>query len=87
MRRFAILLLLPLVAVASLAAADQPQPLDPHKPADAIVIVDQLTRQLALPREQAVGLTIAIETLAKAVAPAPAAPAPAPAPVTPAKKD
>lgn len=61
MIRFAVLLLL----AALLPAADQPQQLDPNKPADAVLIVDGLTRQLALPREQAVALTIAIQTLAK----------------------
>lgn len=48
-------------------AADQSQqpaqPLDPNKPADAVLIIDGLTRQLALPRDQAVALTIAIQTL------------------------
>jgi hypothetical protein len=64
--RFLILATLAILATA-LSAADQPPQLDPRKPADAIAIVDGLTRQLALPRDQAVGLTVAIETLAGAV--------------------
>lgn len=65
----------------SLAAADTaPVPLaqrqlDPTKPADALQIVDLLTRHATWPgqdREQIVALERALATLAQAVAPQPA---------------
>jgi hypothetical protein len=60
--RAALLLAL---CLSALLAADQPAPvqLDPSKPADAVLIIDGLTRQLQLPREQAVALTMAIQTV------------------------
>jgi hypothetical protein len=62
------ILALSILSLALLAAADPPQrQLDPRQAADAVVIVDQLTRQLSLPREQAVALTLAIQTLDAAV--------------------
>lgn len=73
-----------------LVAADQPQPrqLDPRQPGDAVVIIDQLTRQVQLPREQAVALTMAIDTLSKlAQADADAKAKAAEHPPAPAKKD
>lgn len=83
-----------LATVAILAAADPaPRQLDPRQPGDAVVIIDQLTRQTSLPREQAVALTMAIDTLAKlaqadADTKAKAAePKPADHPPAPAKKD
>ena len=79
-----LLLLLPL----SLFAEDTPHQLDPSKPADAVLIVDGLTRQLALPRDQGVALTLAIQTLGALVREhAEAKAAPAPAITTPVKKD
>jgi hypothetical protein len=84
--RSTILLTLSL-CLAAASAADQPPQLDPRKPADAVQVVDLLTRQLALPRDQAVGLTVAIETLAGVVREREAAQAKAaePKPVEPAK--
>lgn len=83
MRSIALLIL----SLALLPAADQPQQLDPTKPADAVLIVDGLTRQLSLPRDQAVALTMAIQTLGKLVAADAEAKAKAaePKPVEPAK--
>jgi hypothetical protein len=83
-----ILTLLLIAAISVLAAAEpQPQQVDPRKPADAVVIIDQLTRQLQLPRDQAVALTMAIETLRAAVAPQPEHATPATPPAGPVKKD
>ena len=65
MRRLIPVVIIAALAIALVPAADQPAPvqLDPTKAADAVQIVDGLTRQLALPRDQAVALTIAIQTL------------------------
>ncbi len=58
--------------------AEESRALDPAKPADAVQIIHVLTEKMTLPRDQAVALTRAIETLAK-LAQDHAAPAPAPA--------
>lgn len=60
-------ILLPLLLVAAVAAESAPPQLDPTKPADAVQIVNLLTAKLELPRDQAVALTVAIETLARSV--------------------
>jgi hypothetical protein len=57
---------------AAEAPAAQPVNLDPSKPADAVQIIDVLTRQLTLPRDQAIALTVAIETLRRLAAQPPA---------------
>lgn len=55
--------LLLLVLCSALSAAESVT-LDPRNPVDAVKIVDQLTQQTTLPRDQAVALTMAIQTLA-----------------------
>jgi hypothetical protein len=80
-----LLLAVILSAFASLTAEEQRQ-LDPAKPADAVQIVHLLTEKLTLPRDQAVALTRAIETLARLAEPAPAPAAPAAPTVDPKAK-
>lgn len=60
-----------ILLVAVLAAAEEPRQLDPTKPADAVQIIEILTRDISLPRHQAEALIIAIQTLSKAVEPQP----------------
>lgn len=76
-----------LIFGALLPAADEPRQLDPAKPAEAILIIDGLTRQLNLPRDHAIALTMAIQTVGKLVAADAEAKAKAaePKPVEPAK--
>lgn len=72
--RFALLLLLPL---ATVIAADQSPPstqrqLDPSKPADALVIIDLLTKHATWPgqdRDQVAALERSIATLAALIQP------------------
>lgn len=75
MRRFVLLLLLlPLAHGADQAAPPAQRQLDPSKPADALQIVDVLTRHATWPgqdREQVVALERALATLAQVVAPQP----------------
>ncbi len=77
--------LLALFLFTSLAVAEEQHQLDPAKPADAVQIVQLLTEKMVLPRDQAVSLTLAIQTLAKFTAPAPA-PAPPSSTVDPKAK-
>ena len=64
-----------LALIGMISAADAPPTqLDPTKPADAVQIVDMLTRQATLPRDQAVALTVAIDTLRKLASDKPAVP-------------
>lgn len=80
MRRVVLLALCCLLASA---VAEEQRQLDPMKPADAVVIIDALTQDLALPRRQADAFRVALETLARHVqATTPAAP-PAAATATP----
>lgn len=68
------LCLLPLVAAADAPPAPQQRQLDPTKPADALAIVDLLTRHATWPgqdREQVVALERALATLAGVIAPRP----------------
>jgi len=66
-------LALSLFSLVLLTGADAPTPtprqLNPEVPADAVEIVNVLTRQIALPRDQAMALTVAIDTLRNVVAP------------------
>lgn len=70
-----LLLVLPLAPGADQLAPLAQRQLDPSKPADALQIVDVLTRHATWPgqdREQVVALERALATLAQAVAPQPA---------------
>lgn len=83
-----LLLVLLLVIGAPAAVAEEAQrQLDPNKPADAVEIIHRLTEKMTLPRDQAVALTVAIETLGKlAMNQAKAAVAPPPPTESPDKK-
>lgn len=64
--------ILSLLCCCAIFAEDAPKQLDPHTPADAVQIIDALTQRLQLPRNEAIALTIAIETLRKLATPPPA---------------
>ena len=78
------ILALSILLVAVAIGAEEQRPLDPGKPADALVIIHALTLDVSMPRKHADAFRQALETLARAIEPAPAKPA-EPAPTAPAK--
>ena len=74
-----------LAVVLTAALAEEQRQLDPTKPADALVILDALTQDVAMPRRNAEAFRTALLTLARVVEEAAAAKA-TPPPV-PAAKD
>jgi len=79
MRFILVVLFLTWTLCASAEDAPQQQ-LNPNTPADAVAIVDLLTKQIPLQRDQAIALTVAIQTLRRVVQELPPAPALTPAP-------
>ncbi len=52
-----------LILLISSAVTAEEKSYDPSKPVDAVMIIDALTKQMVLPRDQAQALTISLQTL------------------------